>query len=234
MKAFTALTATELRLLLRDPASLFFMIAFPLMLLVLKRGDSGAVPGYVAMIVAIGGLGALPGVVAAYRERKVLKRLATTPISPVLLFGAQVVAQVVAGLVGSVLLVAAAITVFGAPAPGNVPLLAVAFLLCSVMVCSLGFVIAAIVRNTRGASLIGMLVLFPMIFLAGAAVPRKALPGSLRQIGDFLPLTPGVEAIGAAWSGQPGPGATAVVPLLVLTGIIVVATAVAAALFRWE
>ncbi|GAA3427832.1 ABC transporter permease [Streptosporangium sandarakinum] len=229
MKAFTALTAIELRLLLRDPASLFFMMAFPLMLLVLKRGDGDAVPGYLAMIVAIGGMGALPGIVASYRERKVLKRLATTPISPVLLLGAQLVAQVAAGLVGSVLLVAAAVAVFGAQAPGNVPVLAAAFLLCSVMVCSLGFVIAAVVRNTRGASLIGMLVMFPMIFLSGAAVPRKALPDSLRRIGDFLPLTPGVDALHVAWSGT-----AAVFPLLVLAGIIVVATAVATTLFRWE
>ncbi|MEV6157308.1 ABC transporter permease [Nonomuraea sp. NPDC052129] len=229
MKAFTALTTTELRLLLRDPASVFFMMAFPLMLLVLKRGDSGAVPGYMAMIAAIGGMGAMPGIVAAYRERKVLKRLATTPISPVLLLGAQLVAQVAAALVGSALLVVAAIVGFGAKPPTNVPLLAVAFVLCSVTVCALGFVIAAIVRNTRGASLIGMMVMFPMVFLAGAAVPRKALPDSLRAIGDFLPLTPGVDLLNAAWTG-----AAALFPMMILTGIIVAGTAVAAALFRWE
>ncbi|SEN37168.1 ABC transporter permease [Nonomuraea pusilla] len=229
MKAFTALTATELRLLSRDPASLFFMVAFPLMLLVLKRGDSGAVPGYAAMIAAIGGMGALPATVAGYRERKVLKRLATTPVSPVLLLAAQLVAQSAAALAGSVLLIAAAIVIFGARPPANVPLLAVAFLLCSVMACALGFVIAAIVRTSRGAGLIGMLVMFPMIFLAGAAVPRKALPGSLRQIGDLLPLTPGVDALNAAWTGT-----AAVFPMVILAGIIVAGTAVAAALFRWE
>ncbi|MEU6798936.1 ABC transporter permease [Nonomuraea wenchangensis] len=229
MKAFTALTVTELRLLSRDPASLFFMMAFPLMLLVLKRGESASVPGYIAMIAAIGGMGALPAIVAAYRERKVLKRLATTPVSPLLLLGAQLVAQVTAALAGSTLLVAAAIVVFGAKAPANVPALAVAFVLCSVMVCALGFVIAAIMRNTRGAGLIGMLVMFPMIFLAGAAVPRKALPDSLRQIGDFLPLTPGVDALTSAWAGT-----AAFFPMLILSGIIVAGTALAAALFRWE
>jgi ABC-2 type transport system permease protein len=229
MKAFTALTATEFRLLVRDPASIFFMMAFPLMLLVLKRGDSGTVPGYIAMIAAIGGMGTLPGIVASYRERKVLKRLAITPISPVVLLGAQSVAQVAMGLAGSALLVVASIAVFGVEAPRNVPLLAAAFLLCSAMACSLGFVIAAVVRNTRGATLIGMLVMFPMIFLAGAAVPRQALPESLRRIGDFLPLTPGVEALGDSWSGT-----AAVFPMAILAGIIVAATAAAAALFRWE
>ncbi|WP_214411693.1 ABC transporter permease [Sphaerisporangium fuscum] len=229
MKAFTALTATELRLLVRDPASMFFMTAFPLMLLVLKHGEAGAVPGYIAMIVAIGGMGALPGVVASYRERKVLKRLAITPISPVMLLGAQLVAQVLLGLAGSVVLVGVSIAGFGVDPPRNVPLLAAAFLLCSVMTCSLGFVIAAVVRNARGASLIGMLVMFPMIFLAGAAVPRRALPESLRRIGDFLPLTPGVDALGNGWSGAVG-----VFPIVILAGIIVAGTAAAAALFRWE
>ncbi|MEU8171737.1 ABC transporter permease [Microbispora hainanensis] len=229
MKAFAALAAAELRLLVRDPASLFFMVAFPLMLLVLKRGDTGAVPGYLAMIAAIGGMGALPGLLASYRERKVLKRLATTPISPVLLLGAQLVAQIAAGLAGSALLVVVTITVFGGQPPGDVVLLAAAFLLCTVMACALGFVIAAVVRNTRGASLIGMLVMFPMIFLSGAVVPREALPGSLRRIGDVLPLTPAVEALGNAWSGT-----AAAFPLLIVAGIIVAATAAGAALFRWE
>ncbi|SDM20419.1 ABC transporter permease [Nonomuraea jiangxiensis] len=229
MKAFTALTNTELRLLLRDPASMFFMTAFPLMLLVLKRGDSGAVPGYLAMIAAIGGMGALPGVIASYRERKVLKRLAVTPVTPVMLLGAQLVAQILAGLGGSVLLVGVSITLFDGEPPGNVLLLAAAYLLCAVMVCALGFVIAALVRNARGANLVGMLVMFPMIFLSGAAVPRKALPDSLRQIGDFLPLTPAVEALGHGWAGT-----AAVFPFMILAGIIVAGTATAAALFRWE
>ncbi|MFG3441382.1 ABC transporter permease [Nonomuraea sp. NPDC047897] len=232
MKGFVRLSLTELRLLARDPGSLFFMVAFPLMLLVLNSGNDRLdlfVPGYLAMIVAIGGMSGLPGIMATYRERKVLRRLATTPVSPVALLAGQVVAQLVMGLTGSLIVVGAAVVGFGAPAPGHPLMLAVAFLLCALMTCAIGFLIAAVAPRARVAELLGMLVMFPMIFLSGAAIPSEGLPEQMRRIGDHLPLTQGVTALREGWLGTP-----TALPLLVLAGIIVAGTAVAAALFRWE
>lgn len=232
MKAFVQLSLGELRLLARDPASLFFMLAFPLMLLVLNSGNDRLeifVPGYMAMILATGGLSALPGIMATYRERKVLRRLAATPVSPILLLAGQVVAQLVMGIAGSAIVVAAGVLGFGAPLPGHPAMLAVAFLLCALMTYAVGFVIAALAPRARAAEAMGLLALFPMIFLGGAAIPREGLNEELRQIGEYLPLTHGVTALREGWFGTP-----TAPPLLILGGIIVVGTALAVALFRWE
>ncbi|GAA0913461.1 ABC transporter permease [Nonomuraea longicatena] len=232
MRAFAHLSATELRLLGRDPGSLFFMVAFPLMLLFLNSGSKtpgNFIPGYLAMILAIGGMAALPGIVATYRERKVLRRLATTPMSPLALLAAQVAAQLVMGLGGAILVVGVGMAALGVQAPDNPAALALAFFMSSLMTCSIGFVIAAVAPRARVADLLGLLVMFPMIFLSGAAVPRSGLPDTVRALGEYLPLTQGVTALAESWSGTP-----TVLPLLILTGIITICTAIAATLFRWE
>ncbi|NRQ31013.1 ABC transporter permease [Nonomuraea sp. NN258] len=232
MKAIARLSLAELTLLARDPGSLFFMVAFPMMLLVLNSGNDRLdifVPSYMAMILAIGGIAALPGIMATYRERKVLRRLATTPVSPFALLAGQVVAQLVMGLAGSLIVVGTGVLAFGVDLPAHPLMLALSFVLCALTCCAIGFVIAAIAPRGRVADLLGMLVMFPMIFLAGAAIPREGLPEPLRRIGDYLPLSQGVTALRESWFGAP-----TATPLLILAGIIVVSTAVAAALFRWE
>ncbi|WP_043613902.1 ABC transporter permease [Nonomuraea candida] len=232
MRAFRSLSGSELRLLFRDPGSLFFMVAFPAMLLVLNSGSDDLeifVPGYLAMILAIGGIATLPAVMGTYRERKVLRRLATTPVSPLVLLTGQIAAQLVMGLAGAVIVGGVAVLGFGVAPPAHPAALALAFVLSALMCYAIGFVIAAVAPRARTAELIGLLVMFPMIFLAGAAIPREGLAGELREMGEYLPLTQAVTALRDSWAGTPS-----ITTFLLISGIIILGTALAVALFRWE
>jgi ABC-2 type transport system permease protein len=231
MSALLRLSLTELRLRARDTGTVFFMAAFPLLLLVLNAGGGRAeryVPGYIAMILAIGGLGALPGIVATYRERRVLRRLATTPVAPVTLLAAQLVAQVAAAAAGSALLVSVGAFAYGMGLPTHPGQLLLAFAASAMALCALGFLTAAVAPNARAAEAIGLVIFFPMLFLSGAAVPRGALSSTLAHLGAHLPLGYAVTVLDQGWSG----GLHAF-PLLVLAAIIVAAAALAARLFRW-
>ncbi|GII92109.1 ABC transporter permease [Sinosporangium siamense] len=232
MRPFTHLAAMELKLLARDSGNVFFMVALPLLLLILNSENktlTNFLPGYIAMALAIGGINTLPGVIGSYREGKVLRRLATTPISPLALLGAQFVAQMVLGLLATLIIVGAGILVFGVDPPRHPLSLALAFLLCSTMANTLGFLIASVARTAISAGVMGLMVMFPSIFLAGAAVPRGGLPESVQRVGDFLPLTYGVTALRQGWFETP-----TLMPFLLLIGIIVICTAGAAFLFRWD
>ncbi|GAA2899087.1 ABC transporter permease [Nonomuraea rubra] len=232
MKAFTHLSASELRLLSRDPGTLFFMVAFPAMLLLLNGSNDNLevfVPGYLAMVLAIGGVSTLPGVMASYRERKVLRRMATTPVSPFLLLTAQIAAQLVMALAGAAILIGVAVLGFRVALPTHPAALLLSFVLCALMCYAIGFVLAALAPRARTADLMGLLVMFPMIFLAGAAIPREGLPGELREIGEYLPLTHAVTVLRESWFGVPS-----AMPFLIVSAIIVLGTAIAVALFRWE
>ncbi|MFD0664904.1 ABC transporter permease [Thermocatellispora tengchongensis] len=166
---------------------------------------------------------------ATYRERKVLRRLAVTPVAPVALLAAQFAAQVVMGVAGSAIVVGVGVFGYDVEPPAHPLPLLLAYALCSAMVCAIGFVVAALAPRARTAELFGLLIMFPMIFLGGAAIPREGLPEELRRMGEYLPLTHAVTGLRDGWFGTP-----AAMPFLVLAGVTVVCTAAAAALFRWE
>jgi ABC-2 type transport system permease protein len=234
MRAFWKLTLTELKLFLREPLAIFFILAFPLILLWLNGSQGGdmdrLVPGYVALVLATVGLTQLPSVLATYRERGILRRLATTPVPPATVLGAQLVVHLAASTIGVGLLLVVAGAFYDVAVPRAVPAAVLVYLAGALALYALGFVLAALAPNARTANAVGFVVYFPMIFLCGAVIPREALSSSMRRIGELLPLGPVVTALRDAWSGA-GIGA---LTLVALAAMIVVATAVGIRLFRWE
>jgi ABC-2 type transport system permease protein len=233
MLAFWKLTATELKLFIREPLAVFFILAFPLILLWLNAGRGGVellVPGYVALVLATVGFTQLPGVLATYRERGILRRLATTPVPPATVLGAQLVVNLFAGTVGVALLLAAATMFHDLRLPQATAGAVLVYAAGAVAMCAIGFVLAALAPNARTANAIGFVVYFPMIFLSGAVIPRHALSTSMRRIGEVLPLAPVVTGLRDAWSGA----GVNLVALVALVAMIVVASAVGVRVFRWE
>jgi ABC-2 type transport system permease protein len=244
MRPLWKLTVTETKLYLREPAAVFFTLAFPLLLLWLNGGSGNRpraelggrgvmdvlVPGFVAMVLALAGLTNLPGLLATYRERGILRRLAVTPVSPTTLLAAQLLAHLAVATAGTLLIVAAGTVLFDLNPPRDPGRLLAAYLLGALALLAVGSVLAALAPTARVAEAAGLAVFFPMIFLSGAAVPRESLSAGMRRIGEVLPLTPVVDGLRAAWEGG-GPG---LLTLAALAAILVVATAVAARTFRWE
>jgi ABC-2 type transport system permease protein len=157
------------------------------------------------------------------------RRLSTTPVPPSWLLAAQGVVQLgvaMAGLAG--ILVAGA--ALGTPAPKSPGGFALAVVLSVAGLFPLGLLIAAVARTANGASVIGRLVLIPMLFFAGLWWPRELMPAVLRDVSDYIPLGAAVEAIQDSMRGPFPPAA----PLLVLTGYAVLFGFLAMRFFRWE
>lgn len=80
--------------------------------------------------------------------------------------------------------------------------------------------------TSASAQIVGMVLLYPMIFLTGAAMPRELLPERVHEIARFLPLDPAVRLLRATWAGD---GVSAhsgeVIPLL---GLVVISALIAA------
>jgi ABC-2 type transport system permease protein len=235
MHAFWKLTVTELKLFVREPLAVFFILAFPLILLWLNGSQFGnqvdkLVPGYVALVLATVGLTQLPGVLATYRERGILRRLATTPVPPATVLGAQLVVYLIVGAVGVALLLVAATVLYDLALPQAAPAAALAYVAGALAMCALGFIVAALAPNARTANAIGFVIYFPMIFLCGAVIPREALAASMRRVGEVLPLGPVVTGLGDAWSGA----GLDLAALAALAALVAIASVVGARVFRWE
>lgn len=244
--AVRTLVHTEARLFAREPGAWFWLVVFPTALLCAlgvvpsfrePSADLGGArvidlyaPVCVLLAILVAGVQTMPTVLTTYRERGIVRRLGTTPLSPAALLLAQVVVHGVA-LLGSVLLVLLVGRVgFGIPLPGSPLGYLVALLLAAFAMSSLGALVTAVSRTSRVAQALGTALLFPMMFTSGVWLPVQAMPEALQQVVVLSPLGSAASALGDAAAGTfPDP-----LRLLVLVGWGVVVGAAAVRWFRWE
>ncbi|GAA3795531.1 hypothetical protein GCM10022226_13600 [Sphaerisporangium flaviroseum] len=240
MKGITQVIAVELKLIIRDPMSAFFALAFPAIMLAVKMRSGkplpgglpaidGTVPMLSVFVIGLAALVILPATLAQYRERRVLKRLRATPASPTMLFGAQWVAHMLLAVLGTALLIVIGLTVYGLTTPADPASVLLAWILGALSLGSIGLLVGALVPSGRAATVIGLSLFFPMGFLSGAVIPRETMSGSMRAIGDLTPMAPAVQAIRDGWAGN----TISPVTLAVMVAICIIAGGVAVRAFRW-
>jgi ABC-2 type transport system permease protein len=240
MKGITRVIAVELKLIVRDPMSAFFALAFPALLLWVKMRTGKSLPGGLPVIdatvpmlstfvIGLAGLVVLPATLAQYRERRVLKRLRVTPASPTMLLGAQWVAHMLLAVIGTALLIVIGLVAFGLSAPADAAGVILAWLLGALSLGAIGLLLGALAPSGRAATVIGLSVFFPMVFLSGAMIPRETTSASMRAIGDLTPMAPVVQAIRDGWAGNE----MSLVTLSIMVAISVVAGGAAVRAFRW-
>ncbi|GIH98053.1 ABC transporter permease [Planobispora takensis] len=238
---------TEAKLFLREPGALIFAIMLPLgLLLVLgmipdmreispemggQRVIDNHLPAMMTILAVVTmALTVLPGTLAAYRETGVLRRMSTTPVSPLRLLAAQLVNNLVVAAVATALLIGLGHLVHGTPFPKSPLAFSAVFLLGTASMFGLGLLIAALAPTAKSAPGIGSILMFPLMFMAGMWIPRELMPDLARQIGDFLPLAPFGQALRDTWAGH----APQTLNLVVMAATLAVTGALAARLFRWQ
>jgi ABC-2 type transport system permease protein len=244
--AFGQIVLNEARLAWRRPLGLIGGVALPVLLLVLfgelpafkqtLPGLAGAtlfdvyVPVLVVLGLAMLAVLGLPIPLVSYRELGVLRRLSTTPVPPSWLLAAQGLVQLCTAATMSVALIVISVAAFGVPTPKSPSGLAVSFLLAVAGLFAIGLTIAALARTATAVNVIGRLVFFPLLFLAGLWLPRELMPGVLLDISNYSPLGATVQAIQDSMQKGFPPAA----PLLVLAAYALVFGFLARRFFRWE
>jgi ABC-2 type transport system permease protein len=244
--AFGQVVLNEARLAWRRPVALVAGVALPVLLLVIF-GELPAfhqaqsvlggltlfdlyVPILVAFSVAMLALLGLPMPLVSYRELGVLRRLSTTPVPPSWLLAAQGVVQLCAVVAALTVIFVTSVTAFGAPVPKSAGGLLLSVVLAIAGMFPIGLLISALARTANGASVIGRLAFFPLMFFAGLWLPRALMPTVLQDISNYTPLGAAVQAIqDSMLQGFPP-----VAPLLVLAGYAAVFGFLARRFFRWE
>ncbi|MEG3630944.1 ABC transporter permease [Streptomyces poriticola] len=212
------LCRTELLLFLREPAAVFFVLVFPLAMLLFLGVAYGTEPAdgagadgvrfideYVPHIVVtiavnLGVLGVAINI-AECRSTGVLRRYRLAPV-PMWWFW---FSQVAVGLLMFALAVAALLAVV-AVAYGVVMAAPAQFAL--VVLTGLAFTFAAGVLlgsldlPARSVQITGTAVFFVLFLGSGAAVPRDSFPGWLQTLTAVNPMTPVVDASVDAYLGR--------------------------------
>jgi len=240
------LLRTEAKLTLREPIGLAFTLLLPLVI-VLAFGLSasagepapeldGQVPLdtvlpslALALAFAMAAIFMLPGFMADYRMRGILRRLSTTPVHPAKLLAAQVIVQGVVALI-SVPLVLALATALGMNAPREPLWLPAVIILGGAALFAVGTLVSAVAPDAKVGYVYSAAFFFPSLFFAGIWLPKEQMPDWLSRFGDFTPLGAFRESLENAFAG------TAQDPLMLLTlaATAILAGTVAARVFRWE
>jgi ABC-2 type transport system permease protein len=247
MKGLLKTTWMEAKLFLREPMSAFFTLIFPLMYLFLFGAISGneptpqyggqrmidtAIPSLTAVIIGITGLMSTTMTMATYRESGVLRRLRTTPVSPLVVLAAQVIVVFAMTCLGMLLLIAAGMLVYHVRFEGNAFSVLAGFVLSSLSFFGIGFMLAGTMPTVRTAWVAGMVLLYPMMFLSGAFFTVDLLPAAVQKVSAFMPLTYVVNLLRGLWTGQPW--GDHLLDVGVLAGMLVLGIIVSVKTFRWE
>lgn len=245
MKSFLRLTYMELKLQLREPLALFFILAFPVMVMVLfgfifgNEADAApggygrvdlSVPGYIGMIVGTIGMLSIPTTLASYRDLGILRRLRATPLGSSPILWSQVAAQVLMTGAGIALLVIAGLAIFHLRIPNADWAIVPAILLSAFSFFAVGFVLAGVMPSARTAQAVGMAIFYPMLFLSGAAIPRFVMPEFVQQIALLSPLTHVVILVEDLWLH----GLWNLTSLLVVASVLILGLVMSRLTFRWE
>jgi ABC-2 type transport system permease protein len=130
--------------------------------------------------------------------------LMATPPSPSLIVLSSAVYDLIRATVSAVVLVVAAVAIFGLRLetdPGSIGVAVLALVGCLVLFATLGVVIAAFtVIFKRGTAILGIMFT-SLALLAGVYFPIELLPDPIEQIGSALPFTWGVEVFRASLLG---------------------------------
>jgi ABC-2 type transport system permease protein len=165
--------------------------------------------------------------VAGYRERRVLRRLATTPAGPARVIGAQLIVSLAVILIATAGVVAVGRLGFGVPLPRQPAGFALVAVLSATAMVALGLLIGAFAPTARSAGVAATVLFFPLMYFAGLWTPQMS--ATARHIGQFTPLGATVQALGDTMAGTwPHPAA------LVVLGVCTIACAGGAVrFFRW-
>ena len=210
------LVQAELKLMMRDPLVLTFVVAFPIVTMLIIGGAFGTQPdqafdfvnpahwyvaSYLTVVIAAMGLVMLPVHLASYRERGVLRRFAAAgfprwsfPIS-----------QLIVGLatitVSCALLLAVAAPVYGLPPVHAWWRVMAALALGSIAFVSLGVVLGSVLPSARSAQAVGLLIFFPSFLLGAGGPPPHVMGSVVRHVAGPLPLTLLTNAVREPWLG---------------------------------
>jgi ABC-2 type transport system permease protein len=219
------MTRTEFRLFRREPFSVVFVLAFPLMMMALlaavfgnHQSDAaktqngmliwrGVTPATyyaaasVAVIVAALGLMTLPIALAGYRERGILRRFQASSVPASILVSAELTVALVTFVAGTLVMAIVARLAFHTMLPQDVLGVLVALLAGTAAFGAIGLLLARVIRTSRSAQGIGLMLFFALWLISGTAPPRAVLPAGLRDLSAFFPLTHLVTAVQNPWFG---------------------------------
>jgi len=189
------------------------------------------IPGLIGFSILVSPMFSLVNISSEYKKTKLFKQLSLTPLTKMEWLASKVLWYIVLTVLSFLLMVTVGVALFGAHVTLTVWLIPF-LVLGPTLFASLGMLVGTVTKNPETAGVIGNIVTFPMMFLAGTFFPISIMPQYLQSIAHVLPLYYIVEGLNnvMVYANYTG----AVIDLAVVAVITVVIFAAAVRLFKWR
>lgn len=145
------------------------------------------VPGIIAMAVMTASLFGAVNVNTELRQKGIIRKLATTPITCTEWILSNILYQIILAALSTIVILIVSYVVFNVTLRINV-WLPVFVVLDVFAFVGLGMILTRIAREAESAAAAANAFMFPMMFLSGTFFPVEMMPGFLQQIAEILPL----------------------------------------------
>jgi ABC-2 type transport system permease protein len=234
----------------RNPASVFFTVMFPVVLLLIFGAVFGGktvnvdgvgiktttyyVPAIITLSVISAPMQSLAMSLVIAREDGRLKRTRGTPLPPWVFIAGRIGNSIVVALMMMILIAVIGRILFSVPIPwSHLPEILVVLVIGAACFCCLGIALTAAIPSQDAAAPIVNALLLPLYFLSGIFIPDDELSSGVISFANHFPVRDFFEAFFKAYvPGAHGPaidwGNLAVVAIWGVVGL-----ALAIRYFRW-
>jgi ABC-2 type transport system permease protein len=155
------------------------------------------VPGIIAMAIMTSCLSNALNMNAELRQKGILRKLATTPITRADWLASSIVYQLILSVISTAAILLVSFFVFDVRLHIGIwlPLIVVVEVIAFV---GIGMLLTPFAKEAESASAVANAFLFPMMFLSGTFFPVEMMPGFLQAFAKLLPLYYINEALRAA------------------------------------
>jgi len=155
------------------------------------------VPGIIAMSVMTSSLSGAVNMNAELRQKGVIRKLSTTPITHSDWVLSNILYQVILAVISATAILLVSYAVF------NVSLRIDAWLPTFIVLelfafAGIGMILTRVAKEAESAMAAANAIMYPMMFLSGSFFPLEMMPGFLQKIARILPLYYGNEGLRAA------------------------------------
>lgn len=147
------------------------------------------VPAIIGMTVLFGCMFGMGEALAGERERGELARLFMTPTSVATVVGGKIISKVTVEIVRAIILIVAAIVLFGIVINGSMALTLLVLVLGALCFVGFGIMISARVSTQEDYMQMVMPITMPMMFVSGVFYPIETMPWIFQKLAYILPLT---------------------------------------------
>ncbi len=158
------------------------------------------VPGIIAMAIMTSALSNALNMNAELRQKGILRKLATTPITRADWLIASILYQLILSVLSTAAILIVSSLVFDVRLHLSLfpPLLPLIILVEVIAFVGIGMLLTPFAKEAESASAVANAFLFPMMFLSGTFFPVEMMPGFLQSFAKILPLYYVNEALRAA------------------------------------